>query len=318
MSHRQTNCRLLIVVLVATTISATLAWAAAPALQRWRVTNTTTASIAYNQGITFDPARGDFFFDGVSSTTNSGLYRTNTKLVQTAANTAVIPATRQGFNHAGDLSFDPVKRRILLPLECYYPHNGGNTCGTAAIGVVDPVSLRFRYYVNLARSQIRKAMWDEISPDGRWIWTSSGTHLLAYRARDINPSTAGRQRAGKLAGIVGLDLGAALPSSAVTGATFYRDPRTRIAHLLVSLNLGARFEVVSFCTATVGGRAKLLNPRASTIISVARSTLNSEPEGLAITARGSRSHRVGGLLHWQMLPAITPSTLFSRILNLIP
>jgi hypothetical protein len=78
-------------------------------------------SIAYNQGIAFDPSSRDFFFTGVSSLTTSGLYRTNSNLDETAANIAVLPATREGYNHAGDLSFDSVTRRVLLPLECYYP-----------------------------------------------------------------------------------------------------------------------------------------------------------------------------------------------------
>ena len=36
-----------------------------------------------------------------------------------------------------------------------------------AIGVADPVSLRFRNYVNLGTTQIQNAMWAEISPDCR-------------------------------------------------------------------------------------------------------------------------------------------------------
>jgi hypothetical protein len=88
--------------------------------------------------------------------------------------------------------------------------------------------------------------------------------------------------------------------------------------LLLSLHLGARFEVVSFCIATANGRPKLPSPRASTIISVARSALTSEAEGLTVTARSSRGYPLGGLLHWQMLPTITPSTVFSRILSFLP
>jgi hypothetical protein len=102
------------VVLISLTIMAIAGWCAAPALAGWRSSTTTTASIAYNQGIAVDQTRSNFFFDGVSSTTNSGLYRTDAKLAQTAANTAVIPATKEGYNHAGDLSFDMVGRRVLL------------------------------------------------------------------------------------------------------------------------------------------------------------------------------------------------------------
>jgi hypothetical protein len=298
--------------------SVAIGWGTDPALAEWRPATATKTSIAYNNGVTFDQARGNFFFDGVSSTTNSGLYRTNSTLAQTAAAPAVIPSTAEGYNHVGDLSFDPFSRRLLLPLECYYPNRGGNTCRTGAIGVVDPVTLRFRYYVNLARSQITKAMWDEISPDGGWIWTSSGTHLLAYRAASINPSTARRQRQGKNHGILGIDLGSVLPSSGVTGATFFQDPRTGIVRLLLSLNLGTRFEVVSLGTATGSGRPRLLNPHATTIIKMARSALNDEPEGLAVTPRSGGRYPLGGQLHWQMLPTITHSTIFSRILSFVP
>ena len=205
-------------------IAMTAGWGAAPALAGWHPNTTTTASIAYNNGITLDLTRGSFFFDGVSSTTNSRLYRANSNLVIAASNPAVIPRTKEGYNHTGDLSFDPVRRRVLLPLECYYPASGGNTCGVGAIGVADPVTLRLLYYVNLDPLQIKQAMWAEISPDGRWIWTSSGTHLLVYAASAVNRTIADRQRTGAIGGIVGKDLGAVLPATGVTGATFYQMP----------------------------------------------------------------------------------------------
>ena len=303
-------------VVVAAAVS--VAWAAAPAVARWRLVRADTSSIAYNQGVAFDQTRNQFFFDGISSGTNSGLYRTDSRLGQTAANTAVIPTTTEGYNHAGDLSFDPLRRRILLPLECYYPKLGGNTCGIGAIGVADAVTLQFRYYVNLARRQIKKAMWDEIGPDGRWLWTSSGTHLLAYRTTDITEATARRQRAGNSPGIVGRDLGSVLPTSAVTGATFYRDPGSRLPCLLLSLNLGDRFRIVSITIATGRNGLPELSSHARTIITIARSSLNDEPEGLATTTRRSGVYPLGGLLHWQMLPTITPSNVFSRILTYQP
>ena len=301
-------------------------WAARPALAAWRLTGTHVSSIAYNQGISFDQAQGSFFFDGVSSTTNSGLYRTTGKLSLRAARLAVIPHTVEGYNHVGDLSFDPGAQplssgksagspRLLLPLECYYPDHGGNTCGTGAIGVADPVSLRFRYYVNLDRSQIQKAMWDEISPDGRWIWTSSGTHLFAYNALSVNAATAAGQRAGVAGGIVGKDLGAVLPSSGVTGAAFYVDPHSHASRLLLSLNLGSYFQVVSYETGTArDGSPRLLNATANSEITIKKSLSNAEPEGLAVTGFHG-SYPLGGVLHWQMLPA-TP--LYSRILNYTP
>jgi hypothetical protein len=288
------------------------------ALARWRPVRENTTSVAYNQGIASGGPRGELFFAGVSSLSNSGVYRTDRALRQQLANTTVIPWTRERYNHAGDLSFDPKQRRILLPLECYYPTSGGNTCGVGAIGVVDPVSLRFRFYVNLARRQIKKAMWAEAGPDGRWIWTSSGTHLLAYRSADITAATAHRQRDGEAAGIVGLDLGPVLPSGAVTGATFYTDRRARSTQLLLSLNLGDTFEIVSICVGTDWKKQPKLLSRPTPIITIPRSSLNHEPEGLATTTTFDGHYRPGGFLLWQMLPAITPSTVFSRILTYVP
>jgi hypothetical protein len=293
-------------------------WSAAPAMAGWRASNVTAASIAYNQGVSFDSAHDNFFFDGVSSVTNSGLYRTNSKLVQTAANLAVLPPTHEGYNHAGDLSFDPVGRRVLLPLECYYPTSGGNTCGVGAIGVADPVSLRFLYYVNLDTAQIQKAMWDEISPDGRWIWTSSGTHLLVYRAAAINSWMAERQRAGTSGGLTGKDLGSVLPTSGVTGATFYQDVTTRGPRLLLALNRDTYSEVISYATGTArdGSPTLVGGPRSE--ITVPRSSSNNESEGLAVTGAGRADNPLGGVLDWQMLPVITASSLYSRILSYLP
>jgi hypothetical protein len=306
------------VLVISLTLTAIASWSAAPALAGWRPSTTTTASIAYNQGITFDQTRGDFFFDGVSSTTNSGLYRTDSKLAQTAANAAVIPATKEGYNHAGDLSFDLVGRRVLLPLECYYPASGGNTCGIGAIGVADPVTLRFLYYVNLDTAQIAKAMWVEISPDGRWIWASSGTHLVAYPAANVNHDTADRQRAGTIGGITGKDLGAVLPTSGVTGATFYQDALTRVPRLLLALNRGTYSGVVSYDTGSAKDGSPLLSATPRSEVTVAQSASNNESEGLAATGAANAFNPLGGVLYWQMLPMITSSSIYSRILSYQP
>jgi hypothetical protein len=288
-------------------------WHAAPALAGWQLNSTSTASVAYNQGVTFDQELGHFFFDGVDSTTNSALYRTDSKLSLQAANTAVIPSTKQGYNHVGDLSFDPVADRILLPLECYYPSSGGNTCGSGAFGVVDPASLKFLYYVRLWTGQIQKAMWDEISPDGSWIWTSSGTHLLVYKAADVNPTTANNQLAGVWGGIGAKDLGAVLPTGDVTGAAFTTDPVTGAPRLLVALNRGTFFQVVSYDVGKASdGSPVLVSATPTTDITVTQSSSNNESEGLAVTGVFSGSYPLGGLLHWQMLPSIK---LYSRILN---
>jgi hypothetical protein len=299
-------------------IAAVSGWWPASASADWGLRSTTFTSILYNRGITFDQAGGDFYFDGVTSTSNSGLYRTEPDLSLTAANFTLLPGTTEGYNHAGDLSFDPLRRRILLPLECFYPARGGNTCGVGAIGVADPATLRFLYYVNLSSEQIAKAMWVEASPDGRWLWTSSGTHLLVYRASDVSPEVAGGQRAGVQGGIVGDDLGAVLPTDAVTGASFYTEPFTHTSHLLLALNRGTSSEVVSYELAGGRGAPRLTSSTPTSLITVPQSFFDHESEGLAITRPLNLSAPLGGVLHWQMLPVITLFSLYSRILTYSP
>jgi hypothetical protein len=300
------------------------AWQAAPASASWKLTSTQTASVAYNQGITFDPARGRFFLVGVDSTTNSALYRTSSGLSLQAVNPTVIPPTKQGYNHVGDPSFDATNvsstdtgtPRVLLSLECYYPSSGGNTCGSGAIGVVNPSTLGFLYYVRLWTGQIQKAMWDEVSPDGRWIWTSSGTHLLAYNAAAVNKTTADNQLAGVWGGIGAKDLGAVLPSGNVTGAAFYTDPASGAPRLLLALNRATTFQLVSYRTGTASdGSPVLLSATPSTELTVSQSFSNNEPEGLATTGIFNGSYPLGGILHWQMLPS---AKLYSRILDYMP
>lgn len=294
-------------------------WLAAPALAGWKLTSTKTATVAYNQGMTFDPSQGNFFFDGISSTSNSAVYRTNSKLAQTASNLAVIPthpqANPQGYNHAGDLSFDPLQRRLLLPLECYYPNTSpSNTCGSGALGVVDPTTLTFLYYVKLWTPQIQKAMWDEITPDGRWILTSSGTHLLAYNAADINKQRADYQLQGVWGGLGGKDLGAVLPTSEVSGGAF--NVVSGLPRLLLTLNRGTYFQVISFGIGTASdGSPMLLGTTPTSEITVTSSPSNHEPEGLATTSLFKGSYPLGAPLHWLMLPS---SPLYSRILNYSP
>jgi hypothetical protein len=301
-----------------------MGWQAAPAFAGWKLNSTSTTSVAYNQGIAFDQALGNFFFAGVDSTTNSALYRTDSRLSLQADNTAVIAPTKQGYNHVGDLSFDATnvsstdtgKPRVLLPLECYYPSSGGNTCGSGAFGVVDPSSLAFLYYVRLWTGQIQKAMWDEISPDGRWIWTSSGTHLLAYNAADVNKTTADNQLSGVWGGIGGKDLGAVLPTANVTGATFYTDSVSGVARLLLALNQGTYFQVISYGVGTAAdGSPVLLSAIPNTEVTVTQSSSNNESEGLATTGAFNGSYPLGGVIHWQILPSIK---LYSRILNYLP
>jgi hypothetical protein len=254
-----------------------LAWAlAAPAQAadpgRWTLTAATSLPLVYYQGVTVDPAR-NLFFDGVYV----GLYRTTPELTETARNDDVIPPEvhlAEGYNHIGDISWDPAEGgRVLLPLECYVPGgpNGGNTCGHGSIGVADPVTLRWRYHVKLDPAEIPKAMWNEVSPDGSLVWTSSGDDLLAYRAADVAPTATAPIRAVRR-------LPGAVPPSGITGATFVGE------RLFVAGQGGGPFRVHSIDLAT-GARRLELERR-----------IVGESEGLVTTALK------GGTLHWLVQP----------------
>src|SRR2546423_3646635 len=159
---------------------------------RWTLTGGTTMPLYYYQGVTHDPA-GSFYFDGI----DVGLYRTDSQLNETGRNDDVIPPdvhARENYNHIGDISWDAAEGgRVLLPLECYYPP-AGNTCNTGSIGVADPATLRWRYYVNLDPAETPTAMRNQIPPHGQLIWTSSGNDQPAPRTADVppaNPAPAG-------------------------------------------------------------------------------------------------------------------------------
>lgn len=263
--------RAAVVVALGALALAAPAYAADPG--RWTLTGTSTMPLYYYQGVTSDPA-GDFYFDGV----DFGLYRTDSQLNEEARDDDVIPpdvTAREGYNHIGDISWDPGEGgRILLPLECYYPP-AGNTCGTGSIGVADPQTLKWRYYVKLDPRYIQKAMWAESSPDGKLVWTSSGNDLLAYRASAISAAHAaptGPQL--KPARI----LPGAVPPSGITGATFYG------GRLFVAGQDGDTFQVWSIDLGT--GARQLEIER----------TIVGESEGLDV------ADALGGVLHWQVQP----------------
>jgi hypothetical protein len=204
-----TGRRVLPVVIAALTLTL-----APPALARdpgrWLITGVSSVPLPYWQGVTADRNR-NLYFDGVFA----GLYRTTSRLRQTAANDNAIGATPEGYNHIGDITRN--RGRILLPLECFVP-GVGNTCGRGAIAVADPRTLVRHYYVNLDPAEIPEAMWAETSPDGQLLWTSSGDDLLAYRVAEISPAHAAPappiRAARRLVG--------AVPPSGITGAAFRR------------------------------------------------------------------------------------------------
>jgi hypothetical protein len=185
---------------------------------RWTLTGWSSVPVDYWQGVTSAGPGAPLYFSGVTE----GLYRTTRTLRETRATSPVVPASVkavEGYNHVGDISFDGADgRRVLLPLECYTPGgpNGGNTCGTGAIGTADPATLAFRYYVKLDPGEIAKAMWVEAAPNGL-LWTSSGRDLLAYRAADVTPANAS-PAAPPIHSVQRLR--GAVPPSGVTGAAF--------------------------------------------------------------------------------------------------
>ena len=216
---------------------------------RWTLTGTTTLPLVYYQGVTADPAR-NLYFDGVYV----GLYRTTPAFAETGRNDDVIPPDvhlREGYNHIGDISWDRREGgRILLPLECYVPDgpNGGNPCLHGSIGVAGPGSLQWRYYVKLDPAEIPKAMWNEVSPDGSLLWTSSGDDLLAYRTADISRANAAPAHAPihsvrRLRG--------AVPPSGITGATFVGE------RMFVAGQGGGPFRVWSIDLATGARRLEI-------------------------------------------------------------
>jgi hypothetical protein len=274
---------LLALLAPAVVVGGLLTWAnattAGDGRQRWRYTGHSNVRFEYFQGITSDPRR-HLYFDGIFT----GLYRTDLRLREQARNANAIPdaVTRaEGYDHIGDLSWDGAEGgRLLLPLECYYPLMGGNTCKTGSIGVADLRTLRWRYYVKLDPAFIDKAMWAEASPDGKLLWTSSGSgrDLLAYRMAEIVPANAA-PAGPPLRPVVRLR--GAVPPSGITGATFYR------GRLLLAGQGTGVFQVWSVDTRT--GKRRL---------EIQRRVLG-ESEGLdVVRARG-------GLLHWLVTPMRT-------------
>ena len=257
---------------------------------RWTLTGWSSVSNFYWQGVTTAGPGQPLFFSGAVT----GLHRTGRNLRQTGSVDPVIPDSvkaAEGYNHVGDIGYQG--GRVLLPLECYTAGgpNGGNTCGTGSIGVADPATLAFGYYVKLDPAEIPKAMWVEPSPDGQLLWTSSGPDLLAYRSADVSaanaaPGAAPIHSVRRLAG--------AVPPSGVTGAAFYR------GRLMLAGAQGTTYPVLSVDVTTGARRLELELKR-----------VQGEAEGLArIPLLGARLHFLvaplaskptfgptGGLLH---------------------
>jgi hypothetical protein len=256
---------------------------------RWHLVTSHEIPIQYFQGMT--AGGGALFFDGVEN----GLYRTTLGLRQTAGvgDGRLIPeavAATQKYNHIGDPSYDARgPGRVLLPLECY---DGTNCAGTGAIGVADPRTLAWRYDVTLAG--IPKAMWCEVSPDGRLLWTSGGDDLLAYRVSAITRAHAFPAPAIRPV----RRLRGAVPPSGITGATFYR------GRLYLAGSEDRTYQVWSVDVGTGARRLEI------------ERTIVGESEGLAVV------DALGGALHWMIQPIrdgnTRPTYLRSTILSFLP
>jgi hypothetical protein len=251
---------------------------------RWLLTGYSSVSNSYWEGVTSPPGAGQVFFSGLSQ----GLHRTGPALFQRATIDPAIPATvlaAEGYNHVGDISWHRAEGgRVLLPLECFSPGapGGGNTCGTGSIGVADPATLAFRYYVKLDPAEIPKAMWVEASPGGKLLWTSSGRDLLAYRAADVTtaraaPAAAPIRSVRRLPG--------AVPPSGVTGAAFHH------GRLFLAGARGTTYQVWS------------VNVRTGT------RRLELERRGVQGEAEGLHTMRLlNGRLHWLIAPLAAEPT----------
>src|SRR5919112_2800382 len=251
---------------------------------RWTLSGWSNVSNLYWQGVTSGGPSAPLYFSGLLD----GLHRTSRWLSQTATIFPAVPPSVkavEGYNHVGDISFEGADgKRVLLPLECYTPGgpNGGNTCGTGAIGTADPDTLAFRYYVKLDPSEIAKAMWVEAAPDGL-LWTSSGNDLLAYRAADVSAANAS-PAAPPIHSVRRLP--GAVPPSGVTGAAF------RAGRLFLAGARGTTYQVWSVDLATGSRR-----------LEVGLKNIQGEAGGLPVTSL------LGGTLHFLVAPLAAKPTL---------
>lgn len=252
--------------------------AAGAAVPRWVVANERAVPLEWFQGLTHAPG-GDRFFVGVFV----GVTRTDAALRPRLRVDDVIPAAVRaayGFNHVGDPTWDRAEGgRLLLPLECYTPGapGGGNTCGRGAIGIADPATLAWRGTVLLDRQDIAKAMWAEVSPDGRLLWTSSGPDLLAYRTADVSEASAAAATPIRPV----LRLPGAVPPAGVTGAAFAG------RRLLLAGQNGTLGPLQVWSVDVDGDGSRRLELELPVAM---------EAEGLDVLPSGD------GLLHWLMSP----------------
>lgn len=249
------------------------AWGADPG--RWVLTNTSSIPYTYLQGVSSDASK--FFFVGP----DYGLARTTPALREEDRVDNVIPpdvAQREGYNHIGDPDWEAAENgRVLLPLECFVPGQPDpNTCRTGSIGVADPATLRWRYYVKLDPAVLPKAMWVAASPDGL-LWTSAGDDLLAFRSADVNPANAA-------------------PASPAIGAVRTVPGAVRGMHVAGGVFYDGRLLLAGTDTATKRYIVRSFDPVSGATALEIEHTRGDEAEGIDVRPA------LGGILHWVMSP----------------
>jgi hypothetical protein len=153
---------------------------------------------------------------------------------------------------------------------------------------MDPITLKWRYYVKFDPAEIPKAQWFATDPARGLLWTISGTDLLAYNLSDINQANAA-------------------PSGPVIHAS---------RRLVGGAPSGAGGAVV------LGGRIYLSTQAAGVnqAVSVDPNTGSSQVEFELpgdLEAEGMETGPyLGGLLHWELVPGGGLSS--TQLLNLVP
>ena len=171
---------------------------------------------------------------------------------------------------------------MLLPLECFLPFIG-NSCRTGSIGVADPETLQWRYYVKLDPAFIDKAMWAEASPERQAAVDVERRAQRRQRpARLRHGRDHGRERRARTARCCSpvRVLPNAVPPSGITGAVFYK------GRLLLAGQGGGPLPVWSV-DLTDGSRQLEIEK-----------TVVGESEGLDIVKA------LGGKLHWLITPLL--------------
>ena len=156
------------------------------------VTGTTTLPLVYYQGVTSIPRA-----TCTSTASSSGSTAPIPRFTRPVAPTTSIPpdvARERGLQPHRRHQLGPRARAAASCCRSSATSPAGRTAATRACTARSasptPRTLQWRYYVKLDPAEIPKAMWNEVSPDGTLLWTSSGDDLLAYRTADISLANA--------------------------------------------------------------------------------------------------------------------------------